>query len=61
MSAGEAVLHDACLDPKRTVEDRTLKSASVAVPAGASRISFETRARENTDWDWTYWSEVQFK
>lgn len=61
VSAGEAVLHDACLDPKRTVEDRTLKSASVAVPAGASRISFETRARENTDWDWTYWSEVQFK
>ncbi len=61
ISAGESVLHEACLDPKRVAGDRALKTASVALPAGASRISFETLARDSTDWDWTYWSQVEFK
>jgi hypothetical protein len=61
ISAGEAVLHEACLDPQRVAEDRTLHSTTVALPAGTSRVAFQTLARENTDWDWTYWSDVQFK
>ncbi|MCA0202430.1 MAG: hypothetical protein LCH56_16645, partial [Proteobacteria bacterium] len=61
VSAGEVTLHDACLDPKRINDDRMPKSAHLALPAGTPRLFFDTIARENTDWDWTYWSEIQFK
>jgi len=61
VSAGKTVLHEACLDPKRVAEDRALQSTAVSVPAGVSRVSFQTLPRENTEWDWTYWSDVQFK
>jgi hypothetical protein len=61
VSAGETVLHEACLDPKRVQDDRAMKTVNVILPAGAARISFETHIRDNEDWDWTYWSGVNFK
>lgn len=61
VSTGETVLHEACLDPKRIADDRKPRTVSIAVPADASHIFFQTLPRENTDWDWTYWSDVQFK
>lgn len=60
VSAGEAVLHEACLDPKRIADDRTQKTITAALPAGASQVVFEILPRANTDWDWTYWSAVAF-
>lgn len=61
ISAGETVLHDVCLDPKRVSGDRGHKTLTAALPDGARRVVFETLPRASTDWDWTYWSEVQFR
>ena len=61
VSADGAAIHEACLDPTNTQGDRPARSATIALPAGASRLTFETSTGPTEAWDWTYWSAVEFR
>lgn len=61
VSADGAAIHDACLDPTNIEGDRQTKYATVPLPSGAVRLTFETSTGPTEAWDWTYWSAVDFR
>lgn len=61
ITTGGSALHEDCLDPTHAEADRPTRNVKLSLPAGATRLTFETSAGPNEDWDWTYWSQVEFR
>ena len=55
-----AELFDECLDP-RTPAGRQPRSRLVAIPPGTERLVLETNPRATTEWDRSYWSDVELQ
>jgi hypothetical protein len=54
-------IHESCLDPTHVEADRSARDATIALPVGTARVTFETSTGPTEDWDWTYWSRVEFR
>lgn len=61
IGADGADIHESCLDPTHVEADRSARDATIALPDGATRVTFETSTGPTEDWDWTYWSRVEFR
>lgn len=58
--ARSELLND-CLDLNRMPAAGGPRDADLALAPGTSRVILETKPRSGTDWDWSYWKEVELR